>query len=549
MSGVDTAWLRMDRPENLMMIVGIEIFEEPIAYEVLCRRLREKFLAFDRFRQKVVEDAAGYWWEDDEDFRLEHHVRRVRLPKGGGDPHLRKLVGQLASEPLDRNRPLWQFHLVENYNGTNAVIVRIHHCIADGIALTRVTLSMSDHPLDGPPPRGRAAARAGRAGPTHDPEHEGWHAFTHLFDPIVHTAAQALESTGSALAKSLELAGDPQRAVELAGVGSRLLRDAAKIALMLEDSRTPLKGKPRGEKVVAWNEALPLVEVKAVSRALGVSVNDVLLSCVAGAIHRYLEEEGDDTAGKEIRAMVPVNLRPPDEPLSLGNRFGLVPLTLPVGIPNPLERVYDVRRRMNELKEGFQGPIAFALLSALGYTPKPVQEALLDYLASKGTAVMTNVPGAQVPIRFFGIALKRLIFWVPQSGNIGVGVSILSYNGNVQFGLITDTAVCEEPQRIIDHFGPEFERLVLMLSMMPREAVAPAGKPAVSRKRATPATPGKQATSATPGKGATPATPGKGGKPAAARRSGSGAKAGTAGKAPGPAKRRAATRATKAAAG
>jgi hypothetical protein len=139
-----------------------------------------------------------------------------------------------------------------------------------------------------------------------------------------------------------------------------------------------------------------------------------------------------------------------------------------------------------------------------------------------------------------------------------VGVSILSYNGNVQFGLITDTAVCEEPQRIIDHFGPEFERLVLMLSMMPREAVAPAGKPAVSRKRATPATPGKRATSATPGKratsatpgkGATPATPGKGGKPAAARRSGSGAKAGTAGKAPGPAKRRAATRATKAAAG
>jgi diacylglycerol O-acyltransferase len=244
------------------------------------------------------------------------------------------------------------------------------------------------------------------------------------------------------------------------------------MAMMADDSPTLLKGKPIGAKRVAWGEPLPLDQVKAVGKALNCSVNDVLLACVAGAIGGYLREQGDEPAGKEIRAMVPVNLRPLDKAYQLGNRFGLVPLVLPIGIANPIERVYAVRARMNELKGSYQPLLAFAVLSVAGLLIKPVQDALLGMFAKKATAVMTNVPGPAKPLKFCGSTLRQTMFWVPQSGDIGVGVSILSYGGGVQFGLITDKKLCPEPQKIIDLFEPEFEKLLMVTLMLPWDEAA-----------------------------------------------------------------------------
>lgn len=487
MSGVDHAWLRMDSPRNLMMIVGVWIVDAPIGREELAARLRERLLAFDRFRQRVVTEGTSAWWVDDEDFRLDRHLKSVTLPAPGGEAQLRELVGRLATRPLDPRYPLWQFHVVDGFNGSTALVIRIHHCIADGVALVRVALSLTDEavelsadPIASAAPMAQAALSedAQAASPDveredldDEPAHENLHGFEQFFRPLARSAKLVAKAAGTALGTSVEIAGDGPLREAIAKAAPKATADALRIALMTEDSRTALKGTPGGRKRVAWNVPLPLPEVKAVCKVLGVSVNDVLLSCVAGALHRYLESRGEHTAGKELRAMVPVNLRPLDEPLSLGNRFGLVPLTLPVGIPNPIERLYEVRRRMDELKGGFQGPIAFAILGAVGAAPRAVQKLLLDYLASKGTAVMTNVPGPREPIRIFGRTLSRMMFWVPQSGDIGLGVSILSYGGGVEFGVIADTRICPEPQRIIDEFQPEFERLLLTLSMLPRELV------------------------------------------------------------------------------
>jgi hypothetical protein len=188
---------------------------------------------------------------------------------------------------------------------------------------------------------------------------------------------------------------------------------------------------------------------------------------VAGAIGAYLQSQGQDPAGKEIRAMVPVNLRPLDKAWQLGNRFGLAPLVLPIGIDNPVERVYAVHRRMDELKGSYQPLLAFAVLSVSGLFIKPVQDAVLGMFAKKATAVMTNVPGPAVPLKFCGSTLRQNMFWVPASGDIGVGVSILSYGGGVQFGLITDQQLCPEPQAIIDRFEPEFDKLLWLTMMLP----------------------------------------------------------------------------------
>jgi diacylglycerol O-acyltransferase len=150
--------------------------------------------------------------------------------------------------------------------------------------------------------------------------------------------------------------------------------------------------------------------------------------------------------------MMPVNLRPLDQAYKLGNRFGLVPLVLPIGVENPIERVYEVRRRM-----GAQGqhPAAAGVRPAGrgGLLIKPAQDAMLNLFGKKTTAVMTNVPGPREKLKFLGSTLEQSMFWVPQSGDIGLGVSILSYGGGVQFGVITDTTLCPDPQKIIDEFA------------------------------------------------------------------------------------------------
>jgi WS/DGAT/MGAT family acyltransferase len=212
---------------------------------------------------------------------------------------------------------------------------------------------------------------------------------------------------------------------------------------------------------------LPLDQVKAVGKALGCSVNDVLLACVAGSIGRYLHDRGEDPSGKDIRAMVPVNLRPLEEAWQLGNRFGLAPVVLPIGIDNPVERVYEVRARMHQLKDSYQPLLAYALLAVSGLLTKTLQDALANVFLDKTTAVMTNVPGPAKALKFCGSSLRQSIFWVPSSGNVGMGVSIVSYAGGVQFGLITDSQRCPDPQKIIDKFAPEFESLLLLTLMLP----------------------------------------------------------------------------------
>ena len=142
MSRVDTAWLRMDRPTNPMMITGVLMFDEPLTLPALKQLVRKRFLAFPRFLQKPVETATGAYWKRDDDFDLDWHVRLSALPGRGQKKALERFAGQMASTPLDKTKPLWQFHLIERYEGGSALVARIHHSYADGIALVQVLLSL-----------------------------------------------------------------------------------------------------------------------------------------------------------------------------------------------------------------------------------------------------------------------------------------------------------------------------------------------------------------------------------------------------------------------
>ena len=470
MSKVDTAWLRMDSPSNLMMILGVWVLKPGIRLADLRRRIEERLLKYPRFMQCAVEDAAGATWVDDPAFDLDHHLVIEKLPRkpaGREQEALQDRLAELTMQPLDRQHPLWQFHLVKDYKGGSALMVRIHHCIADGIALISVTQSLVDSGLP-PPEHPHLVHHEGLEGA------EDWIADS-LLKPFTNMTVKALGAAGEGAVRSMGLLMEPQKGVErgmhgtadLAKLAFHAVADLAALALMADDSATRLKGTPGNAKRVAWCAPLPLADVKAVGKALNCSINDVLLSCVAGAIGEYLRAHGDAIDGNEIRAMVPVNLRALDKAYQLGNQFGLAPLVLPIGLDNPIERVYEVRRRMQGLKGSMQPLFAFGLLAVAGTLVKPMQDAMLGLFSRKTTAVMTNVPGPREKLKFCGSTIEENLVWVPQSGTVGLGVSILSYGGGVQFGVVSDATLCPDPQAIIDQFEPEFNKLAMVTLMLP----------------------------------------------------------------------------------
>lgn len=456
-SAVDTAWLRMDRPHNLMMICGVLLFEGRVDAARLRRVIEERFLVFRRFHQHAVALPGFAIWQTDRHFDVDRHFVVTALPGKAGRKELQAFVSRMIATPLDPARPMWQFHLVENYAGGSALVARIHHSYADGIALVRVMLSMTDAGPDGPPAMPFAPSS----------RREDDSPLGALMQPV-NGVMKLAKNVGSMLVeRGAAIWADPKKALELAGQGGALSAELARLAVMGQDSPTRFKGRPGIAKRVAWADPLPLDEVKVVGKALAASVNDVLLCCVAGAMRAYLADKGEPVDGLAIRALVPVNLRPLEKAYKLGNQFGLVFLELPIGIDNPIERLYAVRRSMNALKTSYQPVVAMGLLAAMGAGPRLLQEAVLTMLARNATAVMTNVPGPQQPLYLAGEKIDSLMFWVPQSGDLGVGVSILSYAGSVQFGIVTDRGLCPDPEAVIARFAPEFEKLVLTTLMAP----------------------------------------------------------------------------------
>jgi diacylglycerol O-acyltransferase len=297
-----------------------------------------------------------------------------------------------------------------------------------------------------------------------------------ILDPLTDVTLASIHLGGHLWGQFLGLRNDPTGIRNYARVAAAIAQEVGKLALLPNDSPTRFKGKPGTVKRVAWSEPIALPDIKAVGKVLGCSVNDTLLAAVAGALRGYLVARGDPVVSSvAIRAMVPVNLRAASDADELGNRFGLVALELPIGIDNPLARLYATRARMAALKGSYQAMLTFTLLGAAGTAPKFVQDQILKLLTSKTTAVMTNVPGAQQPRYFAGSRIDQQMVWVPQAGDIGMGVSILSYNGRVQFGLITDKNRVDDPEQIVGRFADEFEKLLWLLLLEPWDRLGDPG--------------------------------------------------------------------------
>jgi WS/DGAT/MGAT family acyltransferase len=450
MSPVDSAWLHMDEPTNLMMITGVSLLDKLPDFERFRKTLEVRLLTLDRFTMRVVEPALPVGtphWEVDPNFDLDAHVHRVALPAPGDMTELQRFISDLASTPLDFSKPLWNIHLVENVAGGAAMILRLHHCIGDGTAMNAILFRLMDMARDAP--IGEVQEPATEAPERHD---------------FISTAFRPVRSIGSAIRylahEGSESLRHPSRIVEGAGAAAEAASIVGRVLLMTPDRETPFKGPLGVQKRVAWSNNIPLVDVKTVTKALGTKVNDVMLSAVAGALRDYLIEREADVSDLEIRAVIPVDLRPPQQGIELGNAFGLVFLALPLSIADPVQRLHETKKRMDAIKQSIEAVTFYSLLNLFGVTPRQVEEQGLNIFGTRATAVVTNVRGPGQALYIAGSKIENIMGWVPQAGHLGLGVSIFSYDGKVSVGVITDAGLVPDPEHITAGVRASFDELL-----------------------------------------------------------------------------------------
>ena len=449
---VDTMWLNMDRPNNLMVIDSVMWFDETIDVELLGpllqRRLVDRYPVFSQ-RPAAPSNLFGMpHWEDDPDFDLSRHLRRATLPGPGGTEALQGFVETRMSVPFDRAHPLWEVILVEGFGSGCALVSRFHHSLADGLALSQVLLSLTnDSPavdldeLDvhetSPPPSGGliGAARSLRD-----------------------TGAQAVRGGLQAMSLIPELA-NPSRAIDLLELGWKTGIIADKL-LLGHNPPTLLSGEPGVEKRAVWSGPRTVSDVKRVGRLTGATVNDVLVAAISGAVNTYLRDQGADPV--DLTTMVPVNVRPPHQPLprELGNKFALVYLRLPTGLTPPLQRVAESKRRMDSIKVSPEAVITFGLNTLIGRIEPHLSKAIINFFSSKAIGVTTNVVGPQQQRYVAGVPIAGVVSWVPGSGRQTLGVCIFSIAGTVRVGFKVDATTIPDPEKLVHAFDRDMDHLL-----------------------------------------------------------------------------------------
>ena len=433
MSAADAAWFHNDGPANLAIVMGIFLTKKPLDFDRVRKIYSERIVSFDRFRQRVVETGfpiARPHWQDMPRFDIDQHLHHVALAAPHDQAALVRLVNDVASMPLDHALPLWQAYVVDEVEGGSAMIMRCHHCMADGTAMVTVVQRLFD-PAPGaktpPPPRARGAS-VGRVA--------GKGLFAPAIDLISETARDSVAVAGGAAMLMGEL-------------------------LRADDPPSPLKGDFALSKRVAWSQPVAIRDIKAIGQRHGAKVNDVLVAVVTGALRTYLKGRGVDVNHTTVRAMVPVDLRPPERIGQLGNEFGLVLLDLAVTEGRADRRLALTKARMDALKCSPEPLATKALLNLLGRGPKLLEDFSNNLFGRKASIVLTNVVGPSEVLYLAGVPIERMLPWAPHPGKqLGMAVSILSYRDMASLTVIGDAHLVPDPEAITREFNREFEKML-----------------------------------------------------------------------------------------
>lgn len=502
LSTQDQFWLEMDRPNNLMVVDSVMWTSTPLDWDRVREVMHHRFAGrYPVFRSLAVHDDDGsWWWEESPHYDLDDHVRIVTLDHPDDPASLQRLVAEHRTRMLDRRKPLWEAMWVERYLGGSAIVTRAHHAIADGVRMVELAMSLFDGSPDGAPvpspgvtthaAKGRAqveepttrlasrdagmkelaggARRGARELAGRVPgmaRNAARLARASVLNPVgaghgfITEGAHAANDAWHSLATSMQAVLPGGGVVNVLAAAPSDLDVARKLVLGTRNDPTLWTGHPGTSKGVAWAEPLPLADVRAVAKANGATINDVLVSCLASSLERYLRAHQEHCAS--VTFMVPVNLKPlnatlPDE---LGNAFAVIYLELPTSKPDPLEVLNTVKRRMARMKHGHEPAVNFKIQEEIAGLGHSLYVASIDYFANRAVGVLTNVPGPQMPVYLAGSKIEGIVGWAPMSGDQAMSLTIYSYDGKVIIGIAADTQLVPGYQAIVEQFREVFEDL------------------------------------------------------------------------------------------
>lgn len=424
----DTVFLHLEREGMPLNVACVCVFEGKISFEACVQFVESKLPLIPRYLKRVVPPLLNIGlpsWEYDPTFDIHNHIREATL-KHGTDAELKTLAGKILSAVMNRQHPLWDMTLVHGLKGDrSALIFRLHHCLADGIAGVGImNVVMDASPVAPRLPKRKLRLRV-------PPQPGVWSSVT---TGCIDSYAEFAKRIFDALADVSSMA---ERA---ATNGGSLATDEFTHLLpelTISTPRLRFNVLYRGPQKFAWAE-VPLAEIKAIRHVCGTSVNDVILALVTATIRRYLELHGDRVKGRQLRMMVPVNLRGNDGPHDLGNRISLVPVTVPLDIRNPRKLLAAVHRRTELLKRAHTAELVSLAGSLMGMFPNSAQ-ALAGHIISRlpftpFNMVCTNVPGPQQPLYLLGHKMLHCYPYVPVGGEMALNCAILTYNGTAYFG-------------------------------------------------------------------------------------------------------------------
>ena len=450
LSSIDAGFLHQEDGGAHLHSGGLGVFEGPAPTgEQFRAHIASRLPLVPRYRQKLVEMPLGTGrpvWAEDAGFRIGYHVRHTALPAPGGDEQLLTLVSRIISQRLDRTKPLWEMWLVEGLSGDRfAIITKTHHAMIDGVGgidLLTALFDLSSETVPLPAEPWAPQATPGALG------------------LLAHGARGAVRNLVRLGTRGVALAVRPQQAVRegldvlgaLGAAAAPLVNGAPPTVL----NRTP--GPHRRVEVVRT----PLADYKTVKQAFGATVNDVVLTAVAGALGRFLEDRGERIAGLQLRACVPISLRSEDKKAAAGNEITVMMAPLPVGVTDPVERLAVVRQSMEHLKTSRQAEGAKVLTSIENALPPAVlaRASRLGFSSRMYNLLVTNVPGPQVPIYMLGRQLQELAplaFLAPEHL---LAIAIVSYHGQVTYGLLGDADGVPDLADLAKHLEASLAELV-----------------------------------------------------------------------------------------
>ena len=478
----DTVFLHLEREGMPLNVACVSILDGDIAFEDCVKFVESKLPLLPRYLKRVVPAPFGLGlptWEYDPEFDLRRHVREAKL-KHGTDTELKALAGKLFGQVMDRQHPLWDITVVRGLKGNRtALIFRLHHCMADGIAGVGIMNVLLDASPEAPRLHRKKLKFRVPAPP----------------DPLSALTTGFVDSYSDFVKRILSALADLLSMTERAAANGGDLAADEFVSLFPEitafTERLRFNVLYRGPQKFAWTE-IALADVKAIRRKCGASVNDVILSLVTATIRRYCELHGDRVKGKLLRIMVPVNLRGSASASELGNRISLVPVTIPLDIRPPLKLLAATHKRAEFLKRVHAAELVSLAGGLIGMFPTSMQGLagpLMSQLpVTPFNLVCTNVPGPQFPLYLLGHKMLQCYPYVPVGGEMALNCAILSYNGTVYFGFSGDVHAAPDLRRLEQLLDDSFMDLRNAAGIKPpqKDRARPRrqGAPAASRPQA-----------------------------------------------------------------